>query len=311
MEKLNSNHQINLGYACINTELRKKNIFTSRTLRKATFDSKGLEYVKDLVAKNLKDMVKILDWNKENNVNFFRMSSEIFPFISHPDYHYQLDFAEELLYDVGKKANENKIRLTFHPGQFNQLSSHRPEVVKNTISDLNCHNQILEKINADKQSVLVLHGGSKQGGKKEAMKRFCTHFSSLPEELRTRIVLENCEMCYSIDDLLPVCQKLRIPLVLDYHHHSINPGNTPIRKNMQNILKTWEYKSIKPKFHLSQSPPDVKESDSIIKRRKHSDFITLDHFENIDFPNISFDLMLETKSKEQSVKKIKEFYQNI
>lgn len=308
MEKLNSNHQINLGYACINTELRKKEIFTSRTLRKATLDKKGLEYAKELATKNLKDMKKILIWNKNNDISLFRMSSEIFPFRAHPDYHYDLGFSEELLFDIGKQASENKIRLTFHPGQFNQLSSHRKEVIDKTILDLNCHAQIMNKMNLDRQSVMVLHGGSKQGGKQEAMKRLCTHFSSLPEEIRNRLVLENCELCYSVDDLLPICQKLRIPLVLDYHHHSLNPGTTPLQENMQNILKTWEYRNIKPKFHLSQSPPEFGPGDSITKLRKHSDFITPEHFQKVVFPNIDFDLMLETKTKEQSVIKIRNFF---
>ena len=71
-----------LGYACINTELRKRDIYTSRTLRLSTLKTKGIEYVKELGLKNVDDLLKILKWNKENGIYFMRVSSEIFPFAS-------------------------------------------------------------------------------------------------------------------------------------------------------------------------------------------------------------------------------------
>lgn len=40
--------------------------------------------------------------------------------------------------------------------------------------------------------------------------------------MRDRLVLENDEMCYSVDDLLPICEELQVPIVLDYHHNWIN-----------------------------------------------------------------------------------------
>ena len=61
MSKLNIPENFRLGYACINTELRKKNIFSSRTCRLATLESKGIEYVKNLALKNLKDLQTILE----------------------------------------------------------------------------------------------------------------------------------------------------------------------------------------------------------------------------------------------------------
>ena len=70
----------NLGYACINTELssRKVKVSTNRTMRRKTFDEKGLDYVSEIILQNVTDLLTILEWNAENDINFFRMSSEMF-----------------------------------------------------------------------------------------------------------------------------------------------------------------------------------------------------------------------------------------
>lgn len=67
---------------------------------------------------NARDVVKMLRWNERYNIKFMRLSSEMFPFASHPEYGYTLaPFASEVLAEVGKVATELGHRLTTHPGQ--------------------------------------------------------------------------------------------------------------------------------------------------------------------------------------------------
>ena len=61
---------MNLGYACINMSLGK-NVTTNRSMVKRTFNEKGLDYVSELALANSKDVLKILVWNKNNNIKFF------------------------------------------------------------------------------------------------------------------------------------------------------------------------------------------------------------------------------------------------
>lgn len=42
----------------------------------------------------------------------------------------------------------------------------------------------------------------------------------LAANVRARLVLENDEMAYSAEELLPVCEELDVPLVLDFHRES-------------------------------------------------------------------------------------------
>jgi UV DNA damage endonuclease len=119
----------NFGYACICTELRKKNIFSSRTMRLKTLQEKGIKYAQELSLKNLNDLLYMLKWNIENEIYFMRISSDIFPFASHKDYGYSIDFADDILKKIGDFAKTNKIRLTMHPGQYNVLSSPSESVI--------------------------------------------------------------------------------------------------------------------------------------------------------------------------------------
>ena len=145
----------NFGYACVNMQLaypeiyqnRKVNrIFSSRTMIKKTFESKGLDYVSEVALKNCKDLYKILKWNKLNNFNFFRISSDIFPWSSEyslcdlPDY---LEI-KKILFDSGKFAKKNNMRLTSHPGPFNVLTSPSERVVKNCVRDLSVNGEVFD-----------------------------------------------------------------------------------------------------------------------------------------------------------------------
>ena len=85
-----------LGYACINMGFsnrpKSKRITTNRGMIKRTFMQKGIPYASELALENCKDLYKILKWNEENDIKFYRMSSNIFPWASEykleqlPDY---------------------------------------------------------------------------------------------------------------------------------------------------------------------------------------------------------------------------------
>ncbi len=66
---------------------------------------------------------------------------------------------------------------------------------------------------------------------------------------------------------------------MDFHHHNINSGNVKNEYHlyeiiMEKVFPLWEKINVKAKFHLSESKPGVKESDNMMLRRAHSDYIT-------------------------------------
>lgn len=191
-----------------------------------------------------------------------------------------------------------------HPGQYNVLSSPDEKIIDNTFRDLNHHCNILDKMGLDQNSVMIVHGGGVYGNKKEALKRLSQNILLLPENTRNRLVLENCEISYKVEDLLPISEELRVPLVLDFHHDDLYPSSEPIEFYFDRVFKVWNDRSIKPKVHVSNSCTGVTEKDSMTARRKHSDYIDFLHESllKITFP---IDVMFEAKMKEQSIIKFR------
>jgi UV DNA damage endonuclease len=291
----------------------KQEIYCSRTCRLDTISKNGITYSYKLAKLNLDDLERVIRWNSENGITLYRMSSDMFPFISHPSYYkeYDLEQFSEQLRKIGDLAKFYGQRLTFHPGQFNQLTSHREEVVVKTIIELDIHAKILDMMGIDHQGVMIIHGGSKNGGKEVALERLKQNFKRLSESSQRRLVLENCEMAYAIEDLLPISEMLQIPIVIDYHHHNINPGSNSVtlEELTERVLKIWHAREIVPLFHLSESREGVCVTDSITKRRAHSDYI-------ICLPDVlcklvqteRIDLDIEAKMKELAVIKLREKY---
>ena len=72
-----------IGYACINTELQKQGIKSTRSLITRTLEQKGWIYYNELVLKNVRDLYTILEWNEANGIKAFRISANLFP-LKHP-----------------------------------------------------------------------------------------------------------------------------------------------------------------------------------------------------------------------------------
>ncbi|KAL6897728.1 UV-endonuclease UvdE domain-containing protein [Trichoderma evansii] len=323
-----------LGYACLNTYLRAANppIFSSRTCRissiiehrhplqdptqpehhtknrpdktKPPDVQRGLKFVQDLGLANARDIVKMLRWNDKYGIKFMRLSSEMFPFASHEEHGYKLaPFAADALADAGKVAAELGHRLTTHPGQYTQIASPRKEVVAASFRDLEYHDEMLSLLKLpeqmDRDAVMILHMGGTYGDKAATLDRFRENYSRLTDGVKKRLVLENDDVSWSVHDLLPICEELNIPLVLDYHHHniifdpSVREGTLDIMDLYDRIEKTWKRKNIKQKMHYSEP---TAEAVTPRDRRKHSARVR-----NLPPCKSDMDLMIEAKDKEQAV----------
>ncbi|KAK6534876.1 hypothetical protein TWF281_006175 [Arthrobotrys megalospora] len=303
-----------LGFACLNTYLRSANppIFCSRTCRLDTIHKHdtesgpggGLAYVKSLGFQNATDLSHLIRWNKKYNIKFLRISSEMFPFASHSKYGYDLEHAAEPLKEAGRLAMEYGHRLTMHPGQYTQLASPKVEVVDNAIRDLEYHCELLDRLQlvgqADKDAVMIIHMGGTFGDKPATLDRFRTVYTTrLSEGVKKRLVLENDDVCWSVEDLIDICEELGIPLVLDWHHNnivhgSLREGTLDVKKVYgERIKNTWVKKGVKQKQHYSE-PRAGSVTDR--ERRRHSPRVW-------DLPPCEddMDLMIEAKDKEQAV----------
>ena len=306
------NRPIQLGLCCLNTELRdrKPSVFASRTVILKTLADKGVDFLKEKILQNLRDVLTIMDWNEENGIKVYRLSSEMFPHKSNPKAaDYTFDFAKDLLKQIGEKARLYNQRLTFHPGQFNVLGSPHENVLLNTITGLDYHASVLDLMGMDQNSVMVIHGGGTYGNKPETIKRWCRNYNTLPIHIKRRLVLENCERCFSVADCLEISKHTGVPVIFDTHHYTcyniLHPDETlkPPEYYIPDILESFKRRQIKPKFHISEQGSG--------KVGHHSDYVEVIPDYLLEIPekyNTHIDIMIEAKMKEKSIKHLYKKY---
>jgi UV DNA damage endonuclease len=303
---------MNLGYACICMSLSKnlprgqEKVTTNRSMIKRTYLQKGVAYASELSLKNCEDLEKIIEWNEQNNIKFFRMSSEIFPWASEhgikalPDY----DRIAEVLHRAGNKAKQYGQRLSFHPGPFNVLTSDKEKVVLNTIKDLSIHGEVMDLLDQPRTpyAKINIHVGATYGDKPAALARFCENFHRLPESVKTRLTVENDDRAsmYSTRELVEkVHSRIGIPVVHDLHHHTFCTGGLSNKDALGFATKTWG--DVKPVVHYSQSRAE-EYGDPTIMAKAHSD----SYWTAVDTYGYDVDVMLECKHKEQGLFKMRE-----
>ena len=287
---------MNLGYACINMSLGKK-VTTNRTMIKRTFLEKGLDYVSDCVIQNVADLERIIDWNEQNGIKMYRMSSDMMPWATEYEFNQLKDWKEIsiILQRCGEKATKYGQRLSFHPGPFNVLVSPKEGVVANTIKDLEVHGRLMDALGLSKThyNKINIHCNGVYGDKKSAMDRFIDNFKLLSNSVKSRLTIENDDKAsmYSVKDLMYIHNAIKIPIVFDYHHHTFNTGNQSEQEALELAMSTWP-KGITPAVHYSESKMGS-------KPQAHSDYI-----ERIPetYGNI-VDIMVEAKAKDLSILK--------
>ena len=302
-----------MGYACINMELsnQKPKIYTGRSMIKRTFKAKGIKYASELGLQNTKDLFEIIKWNNENGFDFFRITSNLFPWCSEYELSDMPDYKEicDVLSDVGKYVDNNRMRITSHPGPFNVLTSPHPHVVDNCIKDLSIHGEVFDLMNLSRTpyNKINIHIGGAYGDKKSAMERFCKNFERLPNSVKSRLTVENDDKAtmYSVVDLYEgVYKVIGIPIVFDYHHHKFCTGGLSEEDALEVAISTWG--DIIPVVHYSESRSKEYEDDKI-RPQAHSDYV----YDYINTYNNEVDIMVEAKAKELAVLKYKEIHNGV
>lgn len=290
--------KVRLGYVAIALRLDKVTSSSPVTYKKyASLSSKEeqLSLLTRVAQSNLYDLSKILQYNAQQDIHFYRMTSKLIPLATHP----------EVLWDysngIGKQCQvishlikKYEMRIDAHPDQFNVLNSVNEPVIESSIRTLEHQLHLFDLFDIE-HGKMVLHVGGKAGGKEAALLRFKETFFKLPTRLRQALILENDDKTYSVKDVLGLCQDLSIPMVLDIHHHRCYREGEELGEMISDIFKTWQNDYWPPKVHISSG----KEFET---DRRHSDFIDVQDLirfiELIQPLNQDVDIMIEAKQKD-------------
>ncbi|KAG5342670.1 hypothetical protein C0989_010638 [Termitomyces sp. Mn162] len=176
----------------------------------------------------------------------------------------------EWVKDLGKRNVEDLLTIIqWNEDNFTQLGSPKPEVVKSSIRELEYHCEMLDRMGIGIDGVMIIHGGGIYGDKVATIERIKkTITEHLPQNVRSRLVLENDELCYNAEDLLSICEELDIPLVFDYHHDTLNPSSISPSAIIQRANAVFARRGIRPKQHLSEPRPGA---ETLMEKRAHAD----------------------------------------
>ena len=288
----------------VNAGKKKKEFVTvNRGMVRRTFDAKGLPYVSELVIENLKDTLKLLEYNIKNNIYIYRMSSDSFPWMSEYEFSDLPNFPiiRTYLKLIGKKVKEHGIRVSYHPGPYLVLASENPLVVQKTISELNKHAELMDLMELDQTTFypINIHINTTQPTRELAAERFCKEFENLSESCKKRLVVENDDGAnqYSVKMLYDwVHQVIGIPITFDQHHYNYGPQDQTMEEALRLAHSTWKTRVL---THMS-SPKTLEDASG--KNIAHADYI----YEEIKTFGLDFDTEIEAKAKDLAVFKYRE-----
>ncbi|WP_347158349.1 UV DNA damage repair endonuclease UvsE [Pontibacter chitinilyticus] len=281
-----------IGYPCINQTL---DCSSSRTFRLASYSKERLI---ETVEQNLACLRRILEYNVQHGMLFFRLTSDLVPFASHAvnQYNWQEHF-KMTFRRLGSYIQSHNMRISMHPDQFVVLNSPNEQTVKNSIAELVYQGSVLDLLGLDTTAKLQIHGGGAYGDKSSAIARFAeVYHTLLPEAVKARLCVENDDRTYTLQDCLQLHELTGMPIIFDnFHHECVNNGE-PMREAVQMAAATWHpgKDGILMMDYSSQAPGE--------RKGKHIQHIQQQLFHDFlaETEGLDMDIMLEIKDKEAS-----------
>ena len=229
----------------------------------------------------------------------YRISSNLFPLITYnlanislndlPQYDDILEEIDSIAYTI----QQNSVRVSCHPSEFNVLASTNIEAVDKTIKELNFYSSFLDMIgcSADYSCPMNLHINNRQGSNDEVVQRFIQNFNRLSDNCRNRTVIENDDKlnCWSVKQLIEdFYPKTNIPITFDYLHHACHPDGLTEEEAIHLCYDTWQNHT--PLFHYSESALGN-------NPRKHAEYAEQDFY----IYDLDFDIDMELKKKDKAI----------
>ncbi len=283
-----------IGYPCINWTIGCKG---DKTFRLKSYSEPRLI---DTVTNNLDCLSEMLTFNVNHNILFFRITSDLVPFASHPvckiDW---LKYFKDQFASIGAFIRSNDIRISMHPGQYTVLNSPDAGILERTIKELRYHADVLDALDLDVSAKIQIHVGGVYGDKNESLGRFVQRYRDLDEVFKRRLVIENDDRNYTVHDCMKIHAETGVPVLFDVFHHELNHSRSSGAKTLPEITATWQEHDGIPMVDYSSY------HSSGGRKVSHTESIDSSHFERFLAATQPYDIdiMLEIKDKEASALK--------
>ena len=291
-----------IGYPCINNSISRA--FPSSFRLASYSEGKLIETIRG----NITQLNQILDYNVRHGVLFFRISSDLIPFASHPIC--KLDWFKLFRSEferIGIFIRKHRIRISMHPDQFVILNSPNNAIIDRSINELRYHCKLLDAMRLDETAKVQIHIGGVYGNKEEALTRFVRTYNMLDNAIRRRLVIENDDHLYHLNDCLELNRLINIPIVFDSFHHELLSNGESLRFALKKAISTWDRDKDGLPIVDYSSPyiRNYNEKNKKGRKGKHAEKIDAISFKKflVETEGLDFDIMLEIKDKEKSALK--------
>ena len=286
-----------LGLCCLVLGDEKSN-FKTLQLNRTKIDSNKEQKVFDVYKHNLNELVRVLRYLMRNNIQHYRISSNMFPLADHVDFQYLWDkFCDNEMYwrhakKTVKEYLDNNNRLSTHPDQFCIISSEDQQTNINGIRNLEYHAKMFDMLEIPQSHFCPINIHVSNGNKRHVAGDITNrNLDNLSSSVRSRLVFETEDKSYwTYQNLYTHFND--IPITLDYHHRLINNQTESEQDAHDFCIQTWH--TTTPLFHHSEgksSPLD----------RAHSDYIT-----KLPDCAVNVDVEIEAKQKNLAIFKLRE-----
>jgi UV DNA damage endonuclease len=281
---------LKIGYPCVN---RSIGCSSSHTFRLASYSEATL---RKSVKANLCCLERALKYNADHGIFFFRITSDLVPFASHPvcKLNWQSEFRDAFA-SLGELIRRNSMRISMHPDQFVLINARDRATFSRSVSELEYHVDLLDLLGLDHTAKVQIHVGGVYGDRSGSMARFTKRYLCLEERIRDRLALENDDINYSLEECLSISHETGIPVIFDAFHHQINGDGKGIRDCLGRCKETWAVEDGLPMVDYSSQEKGE-------RRGKHSRSLDRALFAGFLKESHPFDIdvMLEIKDKEAS-----------
>ena len=192
-----------------------------------------------------------------------RLDGGVLPAYTHPVARWMYDepvmreLVEIGLAQAGEAARRGGVRLSLHPGQFCVLASANSAAVENGIQEMEYHTSLMRWLGHaggwhPDGAHINIHVGSVATG----VEGLRAGLARLSEDARNLITVENDEVSFDLDSLLPLTDAL--PVVLDLHHEWLSSGGRYIEPDdprIGRVIGSW--RGVRPVSHISVSREDL------------------------------------------------------
>lgn len=266
----------------------------------------------------------ILRYLAQMRIHFYRLSSRLAPHLafSQPsELAGQMDQCQAELAHTAARLRHDRVRVTIHAEASIILNSDDAALTSASLAHVAGLADLLDRLDAGPEGVVVVHTGGIYGDKAAACARFCRHFARLPLAVQARVALENDHDRFGLSDVLWMHRQTGVRLVFDRLHHLVyNPDGLDEFEALGLALSTWP-RGVRPKVHFA-SPRTafnlLTAAEAGGRRRllaaprwtQHADYVN--PFEFIDWLRRAragglpdFDIMLEARARDLALLRLR------